>query len=338
MELLSVDRFDHILKKINSQKSILVVGDLGIDKYTYGEVSRISPEAPVPILEVTKEWPKLGLAANVTDNLNSIGVSSTLCGIIGEDINGNRFEALLEEIGQKTWGLVRSSDRMTTVKERITTSLQQICRVDYENKEDIGEAIENKLFSKIDDLKKNHGALIIQDYGKGLMTDSFCKRLIENFNHAHLPIYVDPYRTKNALIYQNATLIKPNWSEAKILAKNLGISESKPQELTIALSRKMGIPQIAITLGGEGICLYDKNSMASAQIIPTLNTEVFDVSGAGDTALSSLVSALGVGATLIEAGWIANCASGVVVAKKGTATANLSEIEDYYRRMCQAWK
>lgn len=338
MQLISPDRFDSILKKLKTQKPILVVGDIGIDKYTFGEVSRISPEAPVPVLEVSKEWLKLGLAANVVDNLNSIGVASTLCGIIGEDINGNRFEALLEEIGQKTWGLVRSSSRMTTVKERVTTSLQQICRVDYENKEDINQQEEKKISAKIEDLKNNHGALIIQDYGKGLLTDTFCQGLIESFNKIKCPIYIDPYRTKNGTFYKNASLMKPNWSEAKILAKNLGLTETDPKALIAALSQKLSIPQLAITLGGEGICLYDKENMPTPQIIPTLNTEVFDVSGAGDTALSTLVSALGVGASLIEAGWIANCASGVVVAKKGTATATLLEIESYYRRMREVWK
>lgn len=335
--MIPESRVEEILQKLKFQKPILVIGDVGIDKYTYGEVLRISPEAPVPVLEVTKEWLKLGLAANIVDNLTAIGVSSTLCGLIGEDSNAMKFENLLEEIGLKTWGLVRSHSHMTTVKERITTSLQQICRVDYENKEDIGPDQQLKILNKINDFKFNHGPIIIQDYGKGLVTDSLCRKIIELAQKEKIPVYVDPYRTKHGEIYKNASLIKPNLLEAKVLASNLGVSTHGPLDIAMGLSRKMEIDQVAITLGGEGLCVYDKKNMTSPQIIPTISTEVFDVSGAGDTALSALVACLGAGATLIESAWLANCASGVVVGKKGTATANVEEISLFYRRMQEEW-
>ncbi|MFP5492237.1 MAG: bifunctional heptose 7-phosphate kinase/heptose 1-phosphate adenyltransferase, partial [Bacteriovoracia bacterium] len=137
----SETRFQEILGKFKTLNSVFVLGDIGIDKYTHGDVKRISPEAPVPVLEVTKEWNKLGLAANVSDNLKSLTVASTLGGVVGEDTRANLLETLLEERGLKTWGLVRDSSRMTTYKERVTTASQQICRVDYESRHPLNEEV-----------------------------------------------------------------------------------------------------------------------------------------------------------------------------------------------------
>ena len=164
--MINEKRFEEILSQFQSLNPVMVVGDVGVDKYTYGEVRRISPEAPVPVLEVSKEWHKLGLAANVTDNLQSLGVASTLCGIIGDDNMGNTFEHLLEEHRLKTWGLVRVSNRSTILKERVITNTQQICRIDYESKENIDEETKSKLLSRTKSLNNNHSALIIEDYGR----------------------------------------------------------------------------------------------------------------------------------------------------------------------------
>src|SRR4051812_31770619 len=165
--ILTPEKFESVVNQFESLKPILVVGDLGVDKYTFGEVKRISPEAPVPVLEVQKEWNKLGLAANVSDNLKSLGVSSTLCGVIGDDARANLVENLLEERGLKTWGLVRDSSRHTTYKERITTSTQQICRVDYETKDTIDEEVSKRVSVRIQDFSDSHSGVILEDYGKG---------------------------------------------------------------------------------------------------------------------------------------------------------------------------
>jgi rfaE bifunctional protein kinase chain/domain len=130
--MINEQRFESVLKGFKNVDPILVVGDVGVDKYTYGEVNRISPEAPVPVLEVNKEWMKLGLAANVVDNLQSLEVKSTICGVIGDDTNANLLENLLEENQLSTWGIIRDKSRMTTFKERVVTEIQQVCRVDYE--------------------------------------------------------------------------------------------------------------------------------------------------------------------------------------------------------------
>ena len=165
--LITEQKFNEILATFDQLKPLLVVGDVGIDKYTFGEVKRISPEAPVPVLEVTKEWLKLGLAANISHNLQTLQIPSTLCGIIGEDKNADVFEDLLEDNHLKTWGLIRSSDRPTTFKERVTTNTQQICRIDYESSESINDSVAQKFISRIEELSKTHSAIILEDYAKG---------------------------------------------------------------------------------------------------------------------------------------------------------------------------
>ncbi len=193
--ILTPEKFEKIVNNFQSLKPILVVGDLGVDKYTFGEVKRISPEAPVPVLEVQKEWNKLGLAANVSDNLKSLEVASTLCGVIGDDSRANLVESLLEERGLKTWGLVRDPSRHTTYKERVTTATQQICRVDYETKDSISEDISRRISSRIQEFSENHSGVIIEDYGKGLFSESLCQKIIHDFKEKNLLVAVDPSRS-----------------------------------------------------------------------------------------------------------------------------------------------
>ena len=147
--MISQERFNLLLENFSKQEPVLVIGDIGVDKYTKGHVSRISPEAPVPVLEVFQEWNKLGLAANVSDNLQSLGIKTTICGVIGNDSNGNILEDLIEEQGLSTWGIVRCDDRMTTFKERVVTDLQQICRIDYETKDDLADETVERLLTRI---------------------------------------------------------------------------------------------------------------------------------------------------------------------------------------------
>ena len=150
---MTPEKFNSIIDKFETLAPVLVIGDVGIDKYSSGSVNRISPEAPVPVLEVNKEWMKLGLAANVSDNLKSLEVKTTLCGVIGDDKNANNLEELLEESNLKTWGLVRDKERMTTFKERVVTSVQQICRIDYETKEGISNDTYERLKERFNTFK-----------------------------------------------------------------------------------------------------------------------------------------------------------------------------------------
>jgi rfaE bifunctional protein kinase chain/domain len=331
--LITLSRFTELTNKFSSLTPIVVVGDVGIDKYTFGEVKRISPEAPVPVLEVTKEWLKLGLAANISHNLKTLGVESTLCGVVGEDNNANVFDTLLEDEKLNTWGIVRASGRPTIFKERVTTNTQQICRIDYESSNDIDEATENKLISRFDEFAKTHGAVIIEDYAKGSLTKNVIANLITKFKSAGKLVAVDPGRSTPPLFYKGATLLKPNFAEAHAMVEGLGYKEKNLDKMAKILVEKLNLDMLVITLGAGGMALLDVKNNSELIIIPTVANEVFDVSGAGDTAISALTSSLLAGATLEEAAWISNCASGVVVAKKGTATVDLKELHHFYNQL-----
>jgi rfaE bifunctional protein kinase chain/domain len=328
---LTQEKFEKIILNFQSLKPILVVGDLGIDKYTYGQVKRISPEAPVPVLEVEKEWNKLGLAANVSDNLKSLNVGSTLCGVIGDDARAGLMENLLEERGLKTWGLIRDPSRHTTFKERVTTSTQQICRVDYETKDSIPHDISRKLSSRVDDFSKTHSGVIIEDYGKGLFSEGLCQKIIKDFKSMNLLVAVDPSRSTPPLWYKGSTLLKPNRQESQMMVEALGyFKERKLEIMAEILVDKLELEKIIITLGADGMAMLDTKVDKGLKIIPTAANEVFDVSGAGDTAIAAISSALLSGATLEEAAWIGNCAAGVVVKKRGTALCSHDELREYY--------
>jgi rfaE bifunctional protein kinase chain/domain len=332
-DIISANRFNEITSKFSQIDPIIVVGDVGIDKYTYGEVKRISPEAPVPVLEVTKEWLKLGLAANISHNLNTLGVKSTLCGVVGSDNNANIFDNLLEDEKLNTWGIVRSKSRPTIFKERVTTNTQQICRIDYESSEAIDAETEQKVLARVNEFVKNHKALILEDYAKGTLTQSLISSLIKTFKAEGRLVAVDPGRSTPPLYYKGATLLKPNLSEARLMVENLGYKEKKLENMAKILVEKLDLEMLVITLGADGMALLDVKKQPELKIIPTVANEVFDVSGAGDTAISVLTSALLAGATLEEAAWIGNCASGVVVGKKGTATVNLEELSRFYQKL-----
>lgn len=332
------NRFLEVLGQFQKIKPIMVVGDVGVDKYTFGDVKRISPEAPVPVLEVTKEWYKLGLAANVSDNLQSLGVKSTLTGVIGSDKMANLFEELLEEHGLKTWGIVHAANRTTILKERVTTNSQQICRIDYESKLDLDEEVKNKLASRVRDLGKEHSALIIEDYGKGVINENFSQRIIAQFLEENKMIFVDPSRSTPPHWYKGATVIKPNRDESKIIAETLGYRESNIESIAKLIVEKLQIKKVIITLGAEGMAILDSEGDGKIHYIKTLANEVFDVSGAGDTAISAITASLVSGSTLEEACWIGNCASGIVVGKKGTATVNQDELKEFFKNLKTKFK
>lgn len=336
MSVLSESRFDEISNGFNRLNPILVVGDLGIDKYTYGDVKRISPEAPVPVLEVSKEWLKLGLAANISHNLDTLLVPSTLCGVIGEDNNGRLFHDLMNESSLRTDLLVKVPGRPTTFKERVVTKTQQICRVDYESKESICNKTTKEILDVVQKEVSTHSSLIIEDYGKGTFSSELIHGLVEIFNGENKLITTDPSRTTPPLFYKGVTLLKPNQIEAEMMVRSLGYSDTKIEKMAEILVDKLDLTMLVITMGGEGMALVDMRNSSGLEIIPTLATEVFDVSGAGDTAISAITSALLAGATLKEACWIGNCASGVVVGKTGTATVSMKELKAFHQRIIKA--
>lgn len=330
--MITENRFNEIIAQFNRIKPIMVVGDVGVDKYTYGEVTRISPEAPVPVLNVQKEWMKLGLAANVSDNLSCLEVESTLCGVIGEDSNGDTLENLLEEINVKTWGIIRDQSRMTTFKERVVTESQQICRVDYESNHTIDEETYKRLEDRFLEFRDKHSAIILEDYGKGFVDERVCDYLTKHCNDLGIHLYVDPSRSTPPLWYKGAHLLKPNRVESQLMLQALGYNEKDTAKVAEILVDKLDLDKIIITLGADGMGMLDTKADGKFHKIPTVANEVFDVSGAGDTAISTIVASIVSGATLEEAAWIGNCASGVVVSKKGTALVNQTELKDFFKK------
>lgn len=338
VDVISKERLNEITSLFTLDKKILVLGDIGIDKYTFGEVSRISPEAPVPVLEVTKEWNKLGLAANISDNLKALNMNSLLCGVMGEDRHAQLMEELLEEKDLSTWGLVRDESRPTTFKERVTTSGQQICRIDYERARPLTQEIEKKLLDRVAEFLPDCQAVIIEDYAKGVLGRDLITQVRQLAHQQNKMLAIDPGVSTPAEFYRGVDLLKPNLKEAKIMAQSLGLEEQKAQdvsELCRFLVNKLDLAKIVITLGAEGMAMHEKDG--EVELIPTLANEVFDVSGAGDTSMALLVASLINGASLKEAAWVSNCGAGVVVAKKGTATVSIKELHDFHRRVVESF-
>jgi rfaE bifunctional protein kinase chain/domain len=331
--MLDNARFETIINKFEKLNPILVIGDIGVDKYTKGAVTRISPEAPVPIIEVFEEWNKLGLAANVSDNLQSLNIKSTIAGVIGNDNNGSALEDLLEEQGLSTWGIVRCKERMTTFKERVVTDIQQICRVDYETKSPLTQLTLDRLTKRITEFVGNHSAIILEDYGKGLFCKSLTQDLIKLAKEHDQFVAVDPSRTTPPEFYKNASLLKPNQIESQLMARALGYSETNVEKISEILIDKLNLEKLIITLGADGMAITDTKLDGITKTIPTVAREVYDVSGAGDTAISTIVAAIASGASLEEAAWLGNCASGVVVGKKGTALVTQDELRSFYQEL-----
>ncbi len=297
---------------MSKDKSILVVGDLILDKYIVGKVTRISPEAPVPIVNVFKEEHKLGGAANVAHNLVRLEEKVTLCGLLGNDDDAKKFVELLASTDIQN-NCIISDDFRTINKTRIIGENQQIVRLDYEEKYKDKVELEN-----LD--TNNHTYAIISDYGKGFCTLSLCKFLLES----RLKVIVDPKGTHWEK-YRNAYLITPNFKEfkeflGKEIENNTKIIEKEAQHVI----KLLGLKYLLITRSEKGMTLVDKDGSFH---VDTVAKEVFDVTGAGDTSIATLTAYLNQGYEIKSAVIAANRAAGVAVSKVGTYAVSLSEIQ-----------
>ena len=307
------------------KKRILVVGDLGLDRYTLGVVERISPEAPVPIVRVEEESLKLGLASNVADNIQALGGKARIVGVIGQDAAGSLLCAVMQQSGIDPKNLVREKSYRTILKERIVSDRQQLLRVDYENPEALTEKMREKVLANVEKLLPTSDAVILQDYSKGLLTPSFCARLFALVGRHGKWVAVDPNSKGKLELYRGAYLMTPNTREAESLT---GITIRDSESLEKAgrmLQEKTGAERVVITRGKEGMALFDGTKKRS--LIPTYAQEVYDVSGAGDTVISVMTLALTSGANLVDAATLGNLAAGVEVGKRGTATVSIKEIK-----------
>ncbi len=309
-----------------SRIHLLVVGDLVLDEYVWGDVHRVSPEAPVPVVRVREETVVLGGAANVVRNLLALGARATLVSIVGDDEAGDRARDLVAELGLGSDGLVVARGRATTRKTRVIARTQQVVRFDRESIDPPHKGVGQRVVAAVERALAS-GALdgaVIEDYGKGVLDGSVAEAVMARLAEANLPAVVDPKVSVSA--YRGASLLKPNLSEAEALS---GISIRNDHDLNRAgqkMRRLIGGGAIVITRGADGMTLFETDGPAVS--VPTVPRAVFDVQGAGDTAIAALTLALRVGGSLLEAAVIANAAAGVVVGKVGTATANGSETRE----------
>ena len=308
-----------------------VIGDLMIDDYIIGNVERISPEAPVPVVSVKEERFVLGGAGNVINNLATLGVKTYCYGVIGDDIDGDRLKKSLKLLGVNTEGLIRSEDRPTIVKRRILGGNQQLLRIDWEDPTNINGILEETILSNLKENIENIDAIILSDYDKGVLTERVAKEAIKLARKYGKIVTVDP-KPSNIMNYVKASSMTPNKKEALECAKLPKGTDIDTVGTTIR--EKLQLDNLLLTRSEEGVSLYDSEWVAN---IPTFAKEVYDVTGAGDTVISVYTLAKAAGASWTEAARIANTAAGVVVGKIGTSTVTKEEIIDFYNDIYKEW-
>lgn len=309
----------------NVNSKILVIGDVILDQYLYGNCDRISPEAPVPVINFKSSEYLLGGAANVANNLVSLGVEVYLCGIIGTDSNGDNMTDILDKKGIKNI-LLKSKDRMTTVKKRIIANGQQILRIDSEVTDNISKAEEAESITVIEKIIKNVDCVIISDYSKGFLTNSLLEKIILISNENKIKVLVDPKRPPFSK-YAGSFLIKPNRKEAKN-ATGIDINDKNTfRKAALIIKKETSCKNVIITMSEDGIGLLNNEEEV---IIPTNAKKIFDVTGAGDTFISTLAFGLVRGMTILECCKLANFASGVVVGKAGCVPIELEELKSKF--------
>ncbi|HPG40957.1 MAG TPA: D-glycero-beta-D-manno-heptose-7-phosphate kinase [bacterium] len=323
MKKYSLKQIELFIHKIQQQR-ILVIGDLMLDQFIWGKVNRISPEAPVPVVHVTHESAYPGGAANVARNIADFGGQATICGMVGSDVHGQELLALLGQSRINTGGVIVRNEYTTIVKTRIIARQQQVVRVDRESVEPLIPAMYAALPEKLEQIIHNVDAVIIEDYGKGFITQPLVDKVTAICRTHNKIITVDP-NPGNPLQWQGVTLVKPNRAEAYQSA-GLPYNEDKQSLLQVGetLLNKWQSAGILITLGEDGLMLFQPPEQPFHT--PTKAREVFDVSGAGDTVIAFYTAALAAGLTGAEAAQVANHAAGIVVGKLGTATLTPDEL------------
>ncbi len=317
MERLSMKE---ILKKFKDQK-IAVIGDLILDKYIYGEVDRISPEAPVPIVRVLREKYVPGGAANVAANISTLGGNAYLFGIVGDDQYKDILLQKTAEMNIPTSGIFTDSNKTTIRKTRVIGLNQQLLRIDHENTDYIETHMEEKFIKKLMEIN-DLSAILISDYAKGTITKQLMLRLVQLSKEKNISLVIDP-KPKHKEWYAGLTLITPNKKEAQEMSGFMIESENDLIQAGEMLVNKFA-SDVIITAGADGMYVFEKTSTHNH--IPTKAREVYDVSGAGDTVIATLALALSSKATLKDAAILANQAAGIKVGKIGTSPIFLEEL------------
>ena len=306
----------------------MVIGDLMVDEYIWGNVSRVSPEAPVPVVSVTSESLRLGGAGNVVNNIRTLGGKVLLAGIVGNDEMGRKVIHDLHKMGLETKGVIVEPERVTTVKTRIIAQHQQVVRYDREITRPIHPENIQQILSLLEGGINELDAVLVSDYGKGVICEPLMERVRSLTQRAGKILAVDP-KVKNFPLFREVTIITPNHYEAAEATGRWIMSEEDLMTVGRTLLQRLQVQSVLITRGEKGMTLFQHNGEVIH--IPTMAKEVYDVTGAGDTVISVLTLAMASGATAKEAAILSNIAAGIVVGEIGTATIKASELEDAVR-------
>jgi len=322
MSATAAARAARLLRRASSRR-VLVVGDVMLDEFVWGRVSRISPEAPVPVVEVSHQTFHLGGAANVAANVRALGGGAIVAGVVGQDTAGARVREELSEAGIEATLAASDSSRPTTVKTRIIAHNQQVVRADRERSDAIPRALEGDLLARIRGALPGAAAVVLSDYQKGVVTPRLARAVFRAARRRSIPVFVDP-KVRHFGLYRGATLVTPNLLEAE---QATGLRIRTPEQLLAAGTRLLTLLRcdgVLITRGEHGMSLFRPRRRPLH--FPAAAREVYDVTGAGDTVIATLALGVAAGAPLELAARLANAAAGVVVGKLGTATANAEEI------------
>ena len=304
-------------------RRILVLGDLMLDRYLWGRVDRISPEAPVPVVEVERETVALGGAGNVAANLQALGARPMLVGVVGEDDEGARLMETLTARGVTTGGVLRDASRPTTVKTRIIAHAQQVVRADREARADLSGAVLESLLERLEAEIGACEGMVVSDYGKGVITPRTLERALGSARRRGLTVSVDP-KESHIDAYRGVSILTPNQHEAGYMQGRRVVDDASLQEVGWGLQKRLDAEALLMTRGAEGMSLFEKGG--SYTYLPTVAREVYDVTGAGDTVVSVVAVALATGADYPTASHLANHAAGIVIREVGTAACTPAQL------------
>ncbi|MGH1403938.1 MAG: D-glycero-beta-D-manno-heptose-7-phosphate kinase [Alphaproteobacteria bacterium] len=328
MSTSSANDFD-LINKIQDT-SVLVVGDMMLDRFIYGTVERISPESPVPVLSVKRENTMLGGAGNTLSNIITLGAKGKILSVIGMDQDGEKIKTVAAQNNIDTSGLFQSSDRPTIVKTRFLAGHQQLLRTDNERIEDLSSVMTETLIEKAKGLMDDVQIVILSDYGKGILTPHLIQSLITLAKEKNIPVLVDP-KGNDYSIYKGADVVTPNKKELSGATAGMAVqSDEEVIEAAQTLIRSSGIKAVVATRSQDGMSIIQKDT-APVHIRSAADIEVFDVSGAGDTVIATLATCLATGGDLVQAASLANIAGSIVVAKVGTAPIRKDELLNFVK-------
>ncbi len=314
MDHLSQTKLDSLSNAFTKAR-IAVIGDLMLDRYLIGTVSRFSPEAPVPILDIHRDELRLGGAANVANNIHTLSAEAVLIGVVGEDSKGGKVRKMLEDIGLSSDGIFTDPGRPTTTKTRVIAASQQMLRVDHEKKHYLAPETEERIFNFLESAIDTIDGIIFEDYNKGVLSAKLIRRIAELAKSKMIPVFVDP-KHDNFFEYKNATVFKPNRKEMEDALGMPADGDEKLHQAGFKLLEMLGAENVLLTLSEKGMLLFERGEKEPFSI-PTRAREVGDVSGAGDTVIATLAVAKACGATVREAAMMANRAAGLVIEELG---------------------